>query len=296
MRLPLLLVTVLLVAAASLPRSAHAQTRRAADSAVGTILVAHGGGPEWNAQVERLAADVRLPGPVAVSYLMGPGAKTAPFHQVAAGLVARGAEELVVVPVLVSSHSGHYDQIRYLVGELDSISETMMHHLHMGGIERAAVQVPMRLTPAMDDAPEIADVIAARALALAEAPAERALFIVGHGPNSAEDAAEWMRNLRSVAERVRERTGFRSVLVGLVRDDAPAAVRAEAVLQAREMIALQHELTGRDVIVVPVLVSKGSVSRDKLPRDLAGLPVVYTGEGLLPHEEMARWVERQVSR
>jgi sirohydrochlorin cobaltochelatase len=147
----------------------------------------------------------------------------------------------------------------------------------------------------MDDAPQVAAVIAERALALAGDASGRALFIVGHGPNSAEDAAEWMRNLRPIADTVRARTGFRSVLVGLVRDDAPAPVRAEAVKQVREMIALQHELTGEDVIVVPVLVSTGSVSRDKLPADLAGLPVVYKGEALLPHPGMARWVEARVA-
>jgi sirohydrochlorin ferrochelatase len=280
-----------LLAAAVFPPSAAAQMMRAPDSAVGTIIIAHGGGPEWNAQVERVAAEVRLAGPVAVSYLMGPGAKAAPFHSVVAGLKERGAQEIVVVPMLVSSHSGHYQQIRYLVGETDSLSEPMMHHLQMAGIERAAAGTPIRLTRAMDDAPEVAAVIAERALALAEDPAGRALFIVGHGPNSAEDAAEWMKNLRPIADSVRARTGFRSVLVGLVRDDAPAPVRQEAVRQVREMIALQHELTGRDVVVVPVLVSTGSVSRDKLPADLAGLPIVYKGEPLLPHPGMARWVE-----
>jgi sirohydrochlorin ferrochelatase len=291
----LILAGAALMLSAALPATAVAQTMRAADSSVGTIIIAHGGGPEWNAQVERVAAEVRLAGPVAVSYLMGPGAKAAPFQQVVESLVARGASEIVVVPMLVSSHSGHYQQIRYLVGETDSLSETMQHHLHMGGIERPAGATPLRLTRAMDDAPEVAAVIAERALALAGDPAGRALFIVGHGPNSAEDAAEWMRNLRPIADSVRARTGFRSVLVGLVRDDAPAPVRSEAVQQVREMIALQHELTGQDVIVVPVLVSTGSVSRDKLPADLAGMPVVYKGEPLLPHPGMARWVEARAA-
>lgn len=283
------------LAAAVFPATAGAQSARVPESAIGTIIIAHGGGPEWNAQVERIAAEVQLPGPVAVSYLMGPGAKTARFQEVAAALVQRGAREIVVVPMLVSSHSGHYQQIRYLAGETDSLSERMRHHLHMAGIERAAAGTPIRLTRAMDDSPEVAAVIAERALALADDPAGRALFIVGHGPNSAEDAAEWMRNLRPVADTVRARTGFRSVLVGLVRDDAPAPVRAEAVLQVREMIALQHELTGEDVIVVPVLVSTGSVSRDKLPADLTGLPVIYRGQALLPHPGMARWVEARAA-
>lgn len=199
-----------------------------------------------------------------------------------------------MVPMLVSSHSGHYDQIRYLAGELDTLDATMRHHLHLSGIERPEPGVPIRLTPAMDDSPEVAEVLAARAAALAADPSKQALFLVGHGPNSAEDYAAWMANLRRVADTVRARIGFRNVLLDLIRDDAPEPVRAEAVRRVRELIGLQHALTGRPVVVVPILVSTGRVSTEKLPRDLEGLPMVYTSEGLLPHQAMARWVESRV--
>ena len=280
----LALLLVLLAAA-----GAEAQS-----TSVGTVIIAHGGGPEWNAQVRDVAKLVKTGGPVEVSFLMGAEAKTTRFQDAVARLERQGVSGIVVVPMLVSSHSGHYDQLRYLTGELDSLGQTMMHHLHMSGIERASGKVPVRLAKAMDDSPEIARVLAARARALAKAPAEQALFIIGHGPNSAEDNAEWMRNLRRIADSVRVSSGFRDVKLGLVRDDAPAPVRAEAVQAIREMIELQHALTQREVVVVPVLVSTGSVSREKLPKDLAGLPIVYDGTALLPHAEMARWVERRV--
>ena len=264
-------------------------------SEVGTLIVAHGGGPEWDGKVDSIARAVRTGGPVAVSLLIGPGAKTRRFQDAVASLVARGAREVVVVPMLVSSHSGHAEQIRYLAGAVDSLGATMMHHLHMGGIERPAARVPMRVTPALDDAPQLARVLADRARELATAPAAQALFLVGHGPNGAEDNAAWMENLRRVADSVRARTGFRDVKVGLVRDDAPAPVRAEAVRAIRETIELQHALTGQPVVVVPILISSGTVSRSKLPTDLAGLPMVYRATPLLPHPEMARWVEARVA-
>lgn len=273
-----------LVAAAPL----HAQGK------VGTLIVAHGGGPDWNAQVEQVAAKVNTGGPVAVSFLMGPGAKTARFQDQVAALAAKGATSVVVVPLLVSSHSGHYDQIRWLSGDSVRLDDAMHHHLHMGGLARPTVKVPLRLTKAMDDAPEVARVLADRASALAPDARERALFIVGHGPNSAEEYAEWMRNLRVVADSVKAHTGFRDVRVDLVRDDAPAPVREEAVRRVRELITLQRQVTGKDVIVVPVLVSTGLVSKVKIAKDLAGLPMVYTGEALLPHEGMARWIEGRV--
>ena len=261
---------------------------------VGTLIVAHGGGPAWDAQVDAVAREVRGAGPVGVSFLMGPGAQARRFQDVVRTLEQQGAREIVVVPMLVSSHSGHYEQVRYLVGQRDTLDTLMLHHLHMSGIERPASSVPLRLTPGMDDAPEIAAVLAERAGALASEPERQALFLVGHGPNSAEDYAAWMTNLRRVADSVRARTGFRSVLVDLVRDDAPVEVRAEAVRRVRELIALQHDLTGQPVVVVPVMVASGKISREKLPADLAGLPMVYSGEALSPHPGMARWIESRV--
>jgi sirohydrochlorin cobaltochelatase len=276
-------------AALLLPASLAAQTGQ-----VGTLVIAHGGGPAWDAQVLTTASQAKTGGPVEVSFLMGPGASQHRFQDAARALVEQGAREIVVVPALVSSHSGHYEQIRWLAGLTDELDEVMRHHLHMAGIERADVTVPIRLARAIDDSPQVADVLAERARALATDPSRQALFLVGHGPNSAEDNAEWMANLRRVAERVAELSGFRDVRLGLVRDDAPPPVRAEAVKGVRELIELQHLATGEPVVVVPILISTGSVSQEKLPKDLEGLPIVYTGEALFPHEGMARWVEARV--
>jgi sirohydrochlorin ferrochelatase len=104
-----------------------------------------------------------------------------------------------------------------------------------------------------------------------------------------------MVNLRAVADSVRALTGFTSVAVELVRDDAPAAVRAEAVRRSREIIALQKAATGKDVAVVPLLISAGDMNERKLPADLAGLPIVYSGAPILPDSAIVRWVERSVS-
>jgi sirohydrochlorin cobaltochelatase len=261
---------------------------------VGTVVVAHGGDSVWNAHVREVAQQVKTGGPVEVSFLMGAGAKAARFQDAVARLEAQGVARIVVVPMLVSSHSGHYDQIRYLGGEQVTLGDQMMHHLHMAGIERPTAKVPLVVTKAMDASIEVARVLSDRALALSKSPKQQALLIVGHGPNSAEDYAAWMGNLRPVADSVKAWTGFRDVRVELVRDDAPAPVRAEAVRRVRELIELQHMATGQQVVVVPVLVSKGSVSRDKVPNDIKGTPSLYAGEPLLPHPAMARWIETRV--
>jgi sirohydrochlorin cobaltochelatase len=278
----------------SLATPVLASAQATTPAAIGTIIVAHGGGPGWNAQVEEVARAVRTDGPVRVAFLMGGGAANARFQDVVRDLERERVGRIVVVPMLVSSHSGHYDQIRYLAGEPVSLDSVMLHHLHMAGIQRASTRVPITVTPAIDDAPAVARVLADRALAIEPHPAGQALFIVGHGPNSAEDYAAWMGNLRVVADSVKRLTGFADVRVDLVRDDAPRPVRAEAVRRVRDLIELQRGATGRDVVVVPVLVATGEVSRVKIRKDLAGLPVRYTGDALLAHPAMARWVEQRV--
>jgi sirohydrochlorin ferrochelatase len=262
---------------------------------VGTLLLAHGGAPSWNAEVERIARTANTGGPLRLAYLMGPSAATHRFQHQVDSLVAEGATEVVVVPLMVSSHSGHYQQIRFLAGLTDSLDAMMQHHLHMGGHERPRTTVPLRLSRALDDAPELASVLADRARAITPEGSGRALFLVAHGPNSAENHAEWIKHLRVVAKTVKEQTGFDDVRVEMVRDDAPPAVRAEGVLRVRELIEMQHAITGQPVTVVPVLVSKGRVSREKFTADLAGLDIIYEGTPLLPHPLLARWIERRVN-
>ena len=261
---------------------------------VGTIVVAHGGDRGWNAPVLEVASGVPVDGPVEVSFLMGAEAPAYRFQDAAVRLVEQGADRIVVVPLLVSSYGSHYSQIDYLTGGLEELDANLARLLERMGAERPGVEVPMELTAALDASPEIATILAERALRLAETPAEQALHIIGHGPNGAEDHAEWLRNLRPIGDSVAVLTGFRDVQIGLVRDDASSTVRAEAVRGIREVIELQHELTGRDVVVVPLLISRGRLSTQRLPVDLEGLAIAYDGDGLLPHPELSAWISRRV--
>lgn len=286
---------VTLLAALVFPWHGGAQAVRTVPARSGVLIVAHGGGADWNRQVIDVSASVRHDGPVGVSFLMGPGASERPFQREVAVLRAAGATRIVVVPFFMSSHSEHMDQLRWLIGRRDALDSTMMHHLHMGGIERPSDMSGLLLTTALDSAGELSDALTDRARRLADRRSERAVLLLGHGPNGAEDYARWMTALRPVAERVRRGAGYRFASVELVRDDASPIVRAEAVRRIRELVTWLHEATRLPVVVVPALVATGAVSRQTLPRDLHGLPVIYTGDAVLPNPDMARWVERLVA-
>ena len=261
---------------------------------VGTLIVAHGGDSVWNSQILEVANATRTGGPVRVAFLMGPAAAAFRFHEQIAALRGAGATRIAIVPFLMSSHSEHMDQLRWLLGMRDSLSEVMLHHLQHAGIERVADAKGTRLTPSIDDAPEAAAIFARRAKALLTSPGRQAILLFGHGPGEATDYARWMRNLRIIADSVKQATGVREVQVELVRDDAGAEVRGEAVRRARDLVRLMYGMTGEPVVVVPALVATGTLSRVTLARDLAGLPIAYDGTALLPSGDMARWVERRV--
>jgi sirohydrochlorin ferrochelatase len=121
----------------------------------GLLIVAHGADSNWDGQVRRTVTQVRRTnGPVRIAFLMGPEAERASFESQARELASHGARRIAVVPLLVSSSGGHYEDI---VRAAHSSRDTGMN---MHGENPAhgvtdPIGVPMRVTSAMDAAPEL---------------------------------------------------------------------------------------------------------------------------------------------
>jgi sirohydrochlorin cobaltochelatase len=261
----------------------------AGQAQTGLLIVAHGAGPEWNARVRQTTAMVAWPrGPVATAFLMGAEKETAGWDSAAAELVRGGAREIVVVPFMVSSFGAHYRQIRFYAGELDEMPAELAAHDHGTPPARA---VPMRVTSALDGAPELGLVLRDRWRALPDTDRRRALMLVAHGPSTDEEARLWVSQLEAAAAGI-EREGRIPVEIGLLRDDAPAPMRAAAIAKIHEQVRALVTTPGDSVTVMPVLISSGRIDRVTIPKDLTGLPVRYSPMVLAPHELLARWIER----
>lgn len=259
-----------------------------AESQEGLLVVAHGAGAEWNARVRETVAQVQWEGPVRLAFLMGEEKESAGWNAAVAQLAAQGAQRIVVVPLMVSSYGSHYRQIRYYAGELTELPAELASHDHG---THAPPPVPMRVTAALDDAPELAAALGVRWAELEEADRRRPLLLVAHGPNDSADAIEWIENIRMVSEGLRART--RSDLhVALLRDDAPPEVRRAAVAAMRDTVLAMAARAADSVVAMPVMISAGSITRLKIPADLEGLPIRYRPEPLAPRAELARWIER----
>ena len=298
---------------------------QAARAQTGLVVVAHGASPEWNARVKETVARVKWPhGPVSVAFLMGPETKTAGWDQAIDTMRARAAKSLVVVPLLVSTHGFHYVEIEYYAGLRDTLirppapprpAQTSqpsqpgrdsaaaaagygamyggmtgaMNHPH---VHNRPPGMPTTVTPAIDAAPELGEVLAAEWKTLAPECKGRSIMFVAHGPSNDADANRWVTNIAIAAEALRPAGYKGTVRVGLLRDDAPAPMRAAAITAMRDSIQALAARTRDSVVVIPVLISSGAINKVTIPRDLTDLPIRYHPVALSGHDEIARWIER----
>lgn len=234
----------------------------------GILIVAHGGGPLWNKQLEQPVATFAEKHPelqVELAFLFTLG--NAPTPQVAYDrLVERGATEVTVLPFFVSSHSFHYNEILFRFGKLDHLEAPEgLGHDHMP--PRVQLTVPIRsVLPAIDDNRLAAQLIAQRVNDLRKQGESVNLILIGHGPNGDEDARIWEQNLKGLMGHIEEEVEVAINHCLLVRDDALEHVRSKAVRTIRNKI--RSTAKQGTTLVVPVLVAEGELSREL--KEIAG--------------------------
>jgi hypothetical protein len=287
---PFLVALALLV----LVRSVSAQVASQPASscfAPGLLIVAHGAGPTWNARVRQVVAMVTWDGPVELAFLMGPSAHDESWTAGLSRLARRGARCAVAVPLMVSSYGAHVRQMRHYAGELAEMPAGLVGMDH-GTHGPATNPIPVAVTAALDDAPELGRILADRLAADPRISMDRALVLVAHGPSEADDVGPWLHGIDRAIAPLRAERPARPVHIGLLRDDAEPSVREAAVSALRDSIAALAQATGDSVTVLTVLVSSGDIDRVRVPADLERMPMHYVGSVLAPHPALARWIER----
>ena len=272
-----------------------------ADSRPGILLLAHGGQPQWNQSVNDLAkrADAQVPTEVAFGMATRANIKGAMDR-----LIARGATSIVAVPLFVSSHSSVITSSEYLLGlrataPADLARFAKMNHAAHGAGHAAhqdhedpaspiVSAVPVRMTSALNRHPIVGAILADRAKSISTAPASEAVIVVAHGPVPEEDNARWLDDMAVLAEHVRKAAPFAAVEYMTVRDDAGPAVREAATKELRDKVQA-HRAAGRQVLIVPHLLSFGGIEKGLLKR-LEGLEYRITSQALMPDDRLVSWV------
>lgn len=276
-----------------------------ADS-TGVLLLAHGSRVQsWNEEVNRIAASVNKTHPTEVAFGM---ATRSAIQSAIDRLAARGVNQIVAVPLFVSSHSSVVRSTEWLLGLRAEMPEdyrifAKMSHGRGGASNHAGHSapdpmtpigspVPVRMTPALNRHPIMADILLERARSLSKNPPEEVVILVAHGPNPDSDNAKWLADLGALAERMRPRTSYQRIEYLTVRDDAPEPVRSQAKAELRGLVENAVK-EGKRALIVPVVISYGGIETGVRKR-LGGLEYKMAAQGLLPDSRITDWILESV--
>jgi sirohydrochlorin ferrochelatase len=271
-------------------------------AALGILLLAHGGDPSWNAEVERLRARVDAKVPTETALGM---ADIKTLQAAVERLEKRGVLRVVAVPLFVQTRSEVLDQTRYALGlavepsavlkaAYEAVAAAHAGHGAHGGhpmtfsLERVKSQVLLVMSAALDDDELVAKILLERAKALSKDAARETVVFVAHGPYDDAAVVAWQGALERLAARVKAGGKFSAAYAAMLRDDSPAPVRASAVAALRKTV----EAAGGRALVVPVLIARGGIEK-KIEKDLAGLTYAWDGKTLMPHPGFDAWVLRR---
>jgi sirohydrochlorin ferrochelatase len=274
----------------------------------GILLLAHGGAREWNTLVDELAARVNQRVPTEVAF--GMADRTA-MQQAVGRLTQRGVGRIVAVPLFISSHSSVFESSQFLLKARaeappalaifakmrhGSAADATDHSDHADHAERmlpVATDLPIRVRPALDHDPVVAEILLSRASAISRDPRSEVVIVVAHGPTSDEENRRWLDDMEIVARRVGEAMPFARVESLTVRDDAPKPMRDAAAQELRDVVTKATN-DGHRVLIVPLLMAYGGIEKG-IRKRLEGLSYEMAAAGLLPDDRLATWVEQSAS-
>ena len=291
-------VSVLLITFALATLSPEA--RNELNGKAGLLIMAHGGGSEWNSALVEAVRPLGSFCPVEIAFGM---AQRNSLQRGVDRLEAQGVNQISVVRVFVSSDSFRH-QTEYLLGlRPDPPHEFIAHDPHFEGHSpHSGVRVlPANLVPppvetkatialntdGLYDSEHIADVVAQRVLSLSTKPQEESVLILCHGDGDDVINQRWISKLDRVTTRVRQMGSFRTVRIETLREDWQDK-RKEAQKRIREFVRAANVISTR-LIVVPFRLFGFGPYREVLE----GLDYVSNGLGLLPHPAVTTWMKQQ---
>lgn len=248
----------------------------------GLLLMAHGGGPEWDGRVLATVADLRARMPVSVAFGM---ANPHTLQAALDSLQNQGVRTVAVVRLFISGDS-FLHPTEYLFGlRADAPARAMVGHQWVDGDELAQLRTDARILldlEGMVGSAEAAQILLARADAHSSDPPGTGVVLIAHGMGAEDENRAVLAAMDDAAAKLRS-NGYAEVEVATLREDW-AAERARAEEHIRATVARMGSEHDR-VVVIPYRIS----GFGPYARVLDGLDYVGT-QGLLPHELVTEWI------
>jgi hypothetical protein len=199
-------------------------------------------------------------------------------------LVAAGAKNVVVVPVVATEHNSMIRQWQYIFGLYDEPTYATVSQV------KTDANV-IFISPPNDD-PFVAEILLDYADQISTDPDNEVVIIVAHGPSDATDNEKQLVVMDNLAKIVKEDGGYSAVLTATLQDDAPLEVRDANVAKLRGMIEATRA-EGKEAILVTNLIGTYTI-QSKLRKDLKGLDYKFNAKGMVEHEVFVEWIGESV--
>jgi len=301
----------------------------------GILVIAHGSPSEsWCSPVRDAVAEVDLPYPVELGFLEFVPNET--INDAVERLDNAGVTKIIAIPLFISSHSSHIQEIEYVVGLRDTLPMTAEHVVVVG--------VKMERTVASKDNQYVISYMPL------EADADGSMQATGHPGDEEEEelvpidtdadiiltgamddhwlmagiVADHTADLSENPEDetlvlVAHGTGEEDNFAGWVNSTESLANQARlklaywsdpAIGLAGTQAAFIHhnetlhpEFTLRPIVesatgpvIVPLMVSEGYFTGTKIPGLLENLTYAYDGNALTSHPNVAEWIEMSAAK
>ena len=259
----------------------------------GVLVMAHGGGEQWNGAVIDAVEDMNTDYPVEIAFGM---ADAGSMEQAVRRLEQQGVEHVGVVRLFISGESW-YERTRQILGMAPGAPDKEAAMAMREG--QPAPRMPMGFwkietdlqfhisEEGLADAEEMDQVITARIESQSRNPANEAAIILAHGPGDDAENERWVRKIDARTEAAAASTGISDIRVFTLREDWEEK-RKGAEEQIRSYLSNANG-QGKEVLVIPYRVMGFGPYHDVL----SGLDYRADETGLLPHDNVGLWLLNQ---
>lgn len=144
-------------------------------------------------------------------------------------------------------------------------------------------------TEGLAQAPEMDEVLLFRARALSQSPETEDVLFLAHGPGDDEENERWIATINSRADLLRSEIPFRRVEVMTLREDWPEK-RTEAEERIKGFVQRARDEGGQAIVIPYRVYGFGPYAEI-----LEDFEYTSDGQGLIPHEAVTRWIDRQAN-
>lgn len=239
----------------------------------GVLVIAHGSrSGKWVRLVDDAAKQVKTGHPLTVSFL-----ELVEGRLIQDGideLEAQGVDRIMAIPLFASSGSKHIEEIRFMLGLKKQPPAD-------ADIAPLNVQAEVVMSPAMDDHPYIAEILAKRIQGFIQKPEEEAVLLVGHGNPLPGFKEKWEAGMNGLVKQLRKKFPFACMTF--------ATLSPDHLKDRAYSLSMKYR-----VLVLPLFLSEGYFTNQMIPLRLKGLNVEYLKTAYLPDPGVARWMEAMV--